>query len=104
MAYRSLAKKAQKICVAYSGMERFFPADKIIMTGNPVRQNLLETIHGGNPDRFVKQYEKQILKNFSIKISDTDRICFSGPSGCGKTTLARLLIGLEKVESGKKVE
>lgn len=39
---RSLAKKAQKICVAYSGMERFFPADKIIMTGNPVRQNLLE--------------------------------------------------------------
>ncbi|MDO4742816.1 MAG: ATP-binding cassette domain-containing protein [bacterium] len=45
--------------------------------------------------------EKQILKNFSIKISDTDRICFSGPSGCGKTTLARLLIGLEKVESGK---
>lgn len=38
-----LAKKAQKICVAYEGMERFFPADKIIMTGNPVRQNVLET-------------------------------------------------------------
>ena len=36
-----LAKKAQKICVAYEGMERFFPADKIIMTGNPVRQNVL---------------------------------------------------------------
>lgn len=40
---KSLGKKAQKVCVAYSGMERFFPADKIIMTGNPVRQNLLET-------------------------------------------------------------
>ena len=38
-----LAKKAQKICVAYEGMERFFPAEKIIMTGNPVRQSLLET-------------------------------------------------------------
>jgi UDP-N-acetylglucosamine--N-acetylmuramyl-(pentapeptide) pyrophosphoryl-undecaprenol N-acetylglucosamine transferase len=38
-----LAKKAGKICVAYEGMERFFPADKIVMTGNPVRQNLLET-------------------------------------------------------------
>lgn len=37
-----LAKKATKICVAYEGMERFFPADKIIMTGNPVRQTLLE--------------------------------------------------------------
>lgn len=39
---KSLAKKASKVCVAYSGMERFFPADKIIMTGNPVRQNLLD--------------------------------------------------------------
>ena len=39
---KSLAKKARKVCVAYSGMERFFPADKIIMTGNPVRQNLLD--------------------------------------------------------------
>jgi undecaprenyldiphospho-muramoylpentapeptide beta-N-acetylglucosaminyltransferase len=38
-----LAKKAKKICVAYEGMERFFPADKILMTGNPVRQNVLET-------------------------------------------------------------
>lgn len=36
-----LAQKARKICVAYDGMEKFFPAEKIIMTGNPVRQNLL---------------------------------------------------------------
>lgn len=39
---KSLAKKAVKICVAYSGMERFFPAERIVMTGNPVRQALLE--------------------------------------------------------------
>jgi UDP-N-acetylglucosamine--N-acetylmuramyl-(pentapeptide) pyrophosphoryl-undecaprenol N-acetylglucosamine transferase len=38
-----LAKKAQKICVAYEGMERFFPAEKIILTGNPVRQALLDS-------------------------------------------------------------
>lgn len=38
-----LAKKAEKICVAYEGMERFFPAAKIILTGNPVRQALLDT-------------------------------------------------------------
>lgn len=37
-----LAKKARRICVAYEGMERFFPEDKIVMTGNPVRQNLLQ--------------------------------------------------------------
>ena len=38
-----LAKRVEKICVAYEGMQRFFPADKIIMTGNPVRQNVLNT-------------------------------------------------------------
>ncbi len=35
-----LKDDAAKICVAYEGMERFFPKDKIILTGNPVRQNL----------------------------------------------------------------
>tara|TARA_B110000902_G_scaffold97108_1_gene114844 strand:+ start:8499 stop:9590 length:1092 start_codon:yes stop_codon:yes gene_type:complete len=39
-----LSKKANKICVAYDHLERFFPSDKIIKTGNPVRQDLL-TIH-----------------------------------------------------------
>lgn len=37
-----LAKQASKICVAYEGMERFFDKEKIILTGNPVRQGLLQ--------------------------------------------------------------
>lgn len=37
-----LARNASKICVAYEGMERFFPKEKIMLTGNPVRQNLLD--------------------------------------------------------------
>lgn len=37
-----LAKKAEKICVAYEGMERFFPASKIILTGNPIRKSLFD--------------------------------------------------------------
>lgn len=37
-----LAKKAKRICVAYDGMERFFPKETILFTGNPVRQNLAE--------------------------------------------------------------
>jgi UDP-N-acetylglucosamine--N-acetylmuramyl-(pentapeptide) pyrophosphoryl-undecaprenol N-acetylglucosamine transferase len=40
-----LSKKATKICVAYDGLERFFPESKIIKTGNPVRQDLLEITH-----------------------------------------------------------
>ena len=43
LANKTLASKAARICVAYEGMERFFPAEKIMMTGNPVRQQLLET-------------------------------------------------------------
>lgn len=39
-----LGKKAGAICVAYEGMDRFFPADRIVMTGNPVRANLLADI------------------------------------------------------------
>lgn len=39
-----LAKKACKICVAYEGMEKFFPADRIVVTGNPVRQDLAEAL------------------------------------------------------------
>ena len=39
-----LAKRAARICVAYPGMERFFPAEKIVLTGNPVRKDLEEAI------------------------------------------------------------
>lgn len=39
-----LAKKSRKICVAYEGMEKFFPADRIVITGNPVRQDLEEAL------------------------------------------------------------
>ena len=35
-----LAKKVQKICVAYAGMDEFFPKEKILLTGNPVRQDI----------------------------------------------------------------
>ncbi len=44
-----LSKKANKICVAYDNLERFFPIDKIVLTGNPVRQDLLE-IHSKNQE------------------------------------------------------
>lgn len=47
-----LRNDAQKICVAYEGMERFFPAEKIILTGNPVRQNL----EGGNKTEAIEHF------------------------------------------------
>jgi UDP-N-acetylglucosamine--N-acetylmuramyl-(pentapeptide) pyrophosphoryl-undecaprenol N-acetylglucosamine transferase len=39
---RLLSKKAARICVAYEGMERYFPHEKILITGNPVRQDLID--------------------------------------------------------------
>ena len=53
-----LKNKAAKICVAYPGMERFFPAEKIIMTGNPVRQNLTAPL---NPPMKGGRKEKNLL-------------------------------------------
>jgi UDP-N-acetylglucosamine--N-acetylmuramyl-(pentapeptide) pyrophosphoryl-undecaprenol N-acetylglucosamine transferase len=58
---RILAKKVSKICVAYPNMERFFPTSKIILTGNPIRQNLASEINrreaanyfGLNPEKKV---------------------------------------------------
>ncbi len=47
-----LRNDAKKICVAYEGMERFFPADKIILTGNPVRQNL----EGGSRTEAIEHF------------------------------------------------
>ena len=38
-----VAKKAKKICVAYPNMDQFFPREKIVMTGNPVRNDIIET-------------------------------------------------------------
>ena len=43
LANKTLASKAKKICEAYEGMERFFPGQKIMLTGNPVRQQLLDS-------------------------------------------------------------
>lgn len=68
---KSLAKKAAKVCVAYSGMERFFPADKIIMTGNPVRQNLLD----------VKISKDEAIKSFGLEPGKRTVLIIGGSLG-----------------------
>ena len=57
-----LKDDAKKICVAYEGMERFFPKEKIILTGNPVRQNL--TL--GTKEEAIKYFNKEFGVNFTI--------------------------------------
>jgi UDP-N-acetylglucosamine--N-acetylmuramyl-(pentapeptide) pyrophosphoryl-undecaprenol N-acetylglucosamine transferase len=56
-----LKEDAQKICVAYEGMERFFPKDKIILTGNPVRQNLTS----GTKEDALRYFNEEFGVNFT---------------------------------------
>lgn len=57
-----LKDDAKKICVAYEGMERFFPKEKIILTGNPVRQNLTT----GTKEEAIKYFNEMFGMNFSV--------------------------------------
>ncbi|MDR0988099.1 MAG: undecaprenyldiphospho-muramoylpentapeptide beta-N-acetylglucosaminyltransferase [Prevotellaceae bacterium] len=75
-----LAKQAVKICVAYEGMEQFFPADKIVLTGNPVRQNLLNAPLG----------REQALAHFGL-VPEKRTVLILGGS-LGARTLNRTLI------------
>lgn len=58
-----LKDDAQKICVAYEGMERFFPKDKLILTGNPVRQNLTS----GTREEAIGYFNKEFKMQFSAE-------------------------------------
>ena len=58
-----LKDDAKKICVAYEGMERFFPKDKIILTGNPVRQNLTS----GTKEEAIKYFNEEFGVNFTTE-------------------------------------
>ncbi len=58
-----LSKKASKICVAYEGMEKFFPKEKILLTGNPVRQDLKNVKHNRSEalDFFKLDPDKKVI-------------------------------------------
>ena len=58
-----LKDDAKKICVAYEGMERFFPKEKIILTGNPVRQNLTS----GSKEEAIRYFNEEFGVNFNAE-------------------------------------
>jgi UDP-N-acetylglucosamine--N-acetylmuramyl-(pentapeptide) pyrophosphoryl-undecaprenol N-acetylglucosamine transferase len=83
-----LAKKAAKICVAYDGMERFFPAEKIILTGNPVRQALLDT----------KMIREEAIKSFGLDPTKKTILLVGGSLGA-RTINESVLQHLDLVKS-----
>lgn len=88
-----LAKKARKICVAYEGMERFFPADKILFTGNPVRQNLLD----------CKVTKEDAVRSFGL-VPGKQTILIVGGSLGARTLNDSILGNLPLVKQQSKVQ
>ena len=85
-----LAKKAAAVCVAYEGMGRFFPEDKIMLTGNPVRENVVDCT-----------MDKSVAKTaFGLDVDKPTVLVVGGSLGA-KTLNASIVSGLDKIrESG----
>lgn len=88
-----LAKKACKICVAYDGMERFFPAEKIIMTGNPVRQNLLT----------ANISHEEAVGYFNLNPNKKTILILGGSLGA-RTLNQTLIAGLETIKQHPEIQ
>jgi UDP-N-acetylglucosamine--N-acetylmuramyl-(pentapeptide) pyrophosphoryl-undecaprenol N-acetylglucosamine transferase len=81
-----LSKKAEKICVAFDGMDKFFPADKIVKTGNPVRRQSVDTTGK----------KEEALKEFNL-LPNKKTILVTGGSLGARTLNHSLLADLDKL-------
>ena len=87
---KSLAKKASKVCVAYNNMERFFPAEKIMLTGNPVRQGLLNN----------QKPKEEAIKTFGLSAEKKTILIVGGSLGA-RTVNESILNHLPEIEAVK---
>ncbi len=81
-----LSRKAKKICVAYEGMDRFFPKDKIVLTGNPVREDI----------RMIDGKKNDAAKFFQLDIQRQTILVVGGSQGARSINHA-VLAGLSKI-------
>lgn len=88
-----LAKRARRICVAYEGMERFFPAEKLVMTGNPVRQSLLN----------CKASQAQALATFGLEHGKKTLLIIGGSLGA-RTINQTLVAALPTIRERQDVQ
>jgi UDP-N-acetylglucosamine--N-acetylmuramyl-(pentapeptide) pyrophosphoryl-undecaprenol N-acetylglucosamine transferase len=83
---RILSKKVNRICVAYEGMENFFPKEKILLTGNPVRQDIS-----------VSEDKRNEASKFFKLYSDRKTILVIGGSLGARTINEAIIVGLEEL-------
>lgn len=88
-----LAKKALKICVAYDNMDSFFPKDKIILTGNPVRSTL----------KFGETANKQVYTDFNLDPTKKTLLIIGGSLGA-RTLNESVISNLELIRNQEDVQ
>ena len=88
-----LSKGARMICVAYDGMERFFPHDRIKFTGNPVRKNLLE----------MRANRKEAMKEMGLDENKKCVLIVGGSLGA-RSINEGIIASLEKIRENKDIQ
>ncbi len=86
LANKQVAEKASRICVAYDGMEKYFPKDKIVLTGNPVRKDILS----------LEGKREKALAHFGFVQSAKTLLVIGGSLGA-RTINESVLGGIEKL-------
>ncbi len=95
---RLLAKKAAKICVAYENMQRFFPAEKIIMTGNPVRKDL-----NFSQRNDLEALRQEGLSHFGLDAKKKIVLVVGGSLGA-RTLNESMIDGMQKLASDSSIQ
>ncbi|HEY0057276.1 MAG TPA: undecaprenyldiphospho-muramoylpentapeptide beta-N-acetylglucosaminyltransferase [Pedobacter sp.] len=83
---KKLGKNAQKVCVAFEGMDKFFPGDKVLLTGNPIRRESVD----------IAGKREEALKFFGLAEGKKTILLTGGSLGAG-TLNNSILKGLEKL-------
>lgn len=86
LANKQVASRVSRICVAYEGMDKYFPREKLILTGNPVRKDILDS----------KDKRQQALSHFGFSASTKTLLIIGGSQGA-RTINESVLSGMEKL-------
>lgn len=90
LANKQVAAKASRICVAYEGMEKYFPKSKIVITGNPVRKDILTT----------GKKRAEALQHFEFS-ADMPTLLIVGGSLGARTINESIIGGIEKLQDAQ---
>jgi len=86
LANKQVANKVSKVCVAYEGMEKYFPKDKVVLTGNPVRKDILS----------IDSKQEKALSHFGFDTNKRTLLIIGGSLGA-KTINESIIGGIEKL-------